>query len=91
MEQVLYVLQESLAAGMYAEKDPRVRKFIYTILSAEKTSMALINENRFLQTVLNSAMQGAVATLKITAQSVLVLHMIFHNLAMVKKAIKQKL
>lgn len=43
-EQVLQILQVSLANATYAEKDPHVRPFFYTVFRAGKSFVALSNE-----------------------------------------------
>lgn len=64
---------------MYEKKDPFVRVFSYSFFRAGKTSVAFINRGQFLQTVLNTAQKGSVASLDKRTSSVLEAHIFFHN------------
>lgn len=52
--QVRQLLRASFAVAMYAEKDPQVREFFYTLFYTGQSPVVLINGGQFLQTVLDS-------------------------------------
>lgn len=62
-EQVRQVLRASLAVATYGKKDPRVRKFFYTLFRAGQSSVALVDGVKFLQAILISALRGTFAAL----------------------------
>lgn len=76
-EQVFQVLIVSLTLARYAKKEPCVRNFFYIFSRAALLFTTLINGGQFLQTDLSSAHLGALATLYITAVSVLEAHTFF--------------
>lgn len=84
------LLRVSLAVATYAEEDPTEQKFFHALFCAGQISVALTNKGHFLQPVLNSANRGALATLIITARSVLEVHMLRHSILMVEKAVEAK-
>lgn len=69
----------------YAENEPRVRKFSSILFRAKCRSVTPVNGSQFLQTILNTARRGFVATLNIKIQSVFALHMFFYSIATEKK------
>lgn len=69
-EKIWQVFCASFAAVAYAEKDPHVRNFFYTLLRAGQRSVANLNGGQLLQMAPNSAWRGFVATLESTAPSV---------------------
>lgn len=87
MKQVQKVLRACLAAPTYVGKDLRVRELFRTIFRTGQSSVALINRDPFLQTVLNSTRRKCFATLIILAPSVLQVKTVFLCKAIVEKAI----
>lgn len=89
-EQVCQALRASFAVATYAEKGPRVRACFCMLFRARQNYVATINMNQFLQTILNYARRGAVATLDISTPSVPEVRMFFHSSEMIEKVMQRK-
>lgn len=87
---VCQALRASPAFATYAEKDPLVREFFYTLFRNRQNSVVLINKNQCLQTVLNCTCRGAIATIHIVTLSVFEFQLMFHSIARVEEAIRAK-
>lgn len=89
-KQMQQILRASPAVAMYAEKNPRVCEYFYTVFCAGKSPVAHITGASFCRWF--SAQLDKASLLRWTSQPpfVLKVNMFFHIIKMIEKAIQKK-
>lgn len=88
--QVRQVPRASLPVATHAKKDRHVRKNVYTLSRTEQSLTVLVNEEQILHTVQNFARGLSGPTLENKTPLVFKVHVIFHSIVIVQKAIHVK-